>query len=379
MDDLMKAIREFDRNKARQIIEMGADLNARDENGETVLRAAAMWGEKDIAELLINKGANLDLQNNNGVTALMYAAWGRHKQIAELLINKDANLDLQDKDGNTALMSAAKFAHKDIAELLIKSGANLDLQDIYGNTALIIAEKSGHTPQLVDLIKAAKLADELSLGLTKDDLKQSIADLKQQDDATKDVFAGRLIFRMKNIYEVDNLDVVLRDMLAGEEKILAQIQTHFDKIVNEKDCVDLLLPSIVSLLTGIPRAPLGLMLEEIKGDGVVIPEEGDDGWNKFIGFYRQSPKIVDLLDNPKDGQIDIHAIQIAAREFLMEYLSEVMENSYERYELYEHLTGQNGGSLASEIFHLHEYMLPESFQHTADSMLSLAGVTQDDI
>jgi len=122
-------------------------------------------------------------------------------------------------------------------------------------------------------------------------------------------------------------------------------------------------------LTGIFRAPLDDLVD------IFYSKTQTDEFNKFIAFYRQSPKIADLLYNPENGQIDFHAIKIAAREFLMQYLSEVMENPDERFELYEQLTGENGGSLASEIFHLHEYMLPESFQHTADCLLSLAGVT----
>ena len=57
-------------------------MNAKDNNGETPLHAAALNGHKEIAELLIEKGADLNAKNVVGMTPLHYATT---KEIADLL------------------------------------------------------------------------------------------------------------------------------------------------------------------------------------------------------------------------------------------------------------------------------------------------------
>ena len=61
----------------RALLQYHAQIDARDEDGNTALILAAE-GEPQIVEVLIAAGCNLNLQNEAGVTALMRACECAH-------------------------------------------------------------------------------------------------------------------------------------------------------------------------------------------------------------------------------------------------------------------------------------------------------------
>ena len=67
------------------MLEKGALIGARDNEGATPLHIAAEWGRKSTAELLIGEGADLKAENNNGKTPVELASTMNHKVVAELL------------------------------------------------------------------------------------------------------------------------------------------------------------------------------------------------------------------------------------------------------------------------------------------------------
>jgi ankyrin repeat protein len=99
------------------LIELGADINARDRGGEftspqgtgisqiggntPLMRGAISYRCVDI---LLKAGANINLQNNEGKTALILAAqYGRDPRVITLLLQNGANAKLEDNTGRTAL------------------------------------------------------------------------------------------------------------------------------------------------------------------------------------------------------------------------------------------------------------------------------------
>jgi ankyrin repeat protein len=136
----------------KQHIANGADVNAKDKDGDTPLNSAAFSGHKEIAELLIAKGADVNAKGGvSGGTPLHSAAFSGHKEVAEQLISKGADVNAKLKGGETPLDLAS--LHPEIADLLRKHG---------GKTGVWFkAEESIHIAAMAGHIEAVKkhLAD----------------------------------------------------------------------------------------------------------------------------------------------------------------------------------------------------------------------------
>ena len=57
-------------NNVFKMIDQGADINTRDENGDGLLAYAVFYNRPDYLEELIKRGARLDMKNNDGLTLL---------------------------------------------------------------------------------------------------------------------------------------------------------------------------------------------------------------------------------------------------------------------------------------------------------------------
>ncbi|MCL6590462.1 MAG: ankyrin repeat domain-containing protein [Firmicutes bacterium] len=73
----------------------------------------------NMVKYLIEKGANINEKNNAGQTALMYAAEDGHLEIVKFLMEKGADLDAKDVNNETAFMKATQRGHTEIVRLLI--------------------------------------------------------------------------------------------------------------------------------------------------------------------------------------------------------------------------------------------------------------------
>ena len=65
---LVAAIRDADEHAVRKLLDNGADVNARDAEGNTSLILASFYASPERLELLIEKGADVNAANKAGVT-----------------------------------------------------------------------------------------------------------------------------------------------------------------------------------------------------------------------------------------------------------------------------------------------------------------------
>ncbi len=134
---------------------------------DVALRASTLGGHADLIPLLLAAGADINSRDESGQTALMFAAirglegaWeiqtkkeypvrpGHLKtdwpRIVYSLVGAGADLNLQTKDGLTALMAAAARGNVETCRLLVDSGADVELKHTNGMKALALANVAGH-------------------------------------------------------------------------------------------------------------------------------------------------------------------------------------------------------------------------------------------
>lgn len=92
-DDASKAIKIGDVLRLRSYLESGLDPNLPNQYGWTLLMRAAMEGNTAVGRDLIQRGAQVDARNKFSDTALSLAAHTGHPGFVTLLIEAGASLD----------------------------------------------------------------------------------------------------------------------------------------------------------------------------------------------------------------------------------------------------------------------------------------------
>lgn len=82
-----------------------------------LFRAAAR-GVPDMARELIDRGANVNARSNRGITPLHRAAQNGHVEIVEMLLDGGAEPDIEANDGETPLSMAESSGHDAVVSLL---------------------------------------------------------------------------------------------------------------------------------------------------------------------------------------------------------------------------------------------------------------------
>ncbi len=103
----------------KYLIVMGADKEARNENGYTPLHMASYKGHLSTVEFLIAKGADKEAKDkNHGTTPLLVASLHGHLSLVKYLLDKGASAVVKSKDGKTPSDMAKEFKHTAIVDLL---------------------------------------------------------------------------------------------------------------------------------------------------------------------------------------------------------------------------------------------------------------------
>ncbi len=112
----------------------------------TGLRAAALFGQEDIAMLLLAHGADPNSQSAGGRTPLMASCLPRQfvgleqsKRILQLLLRAGAAVNDQNDLGETALFLAASRGHREQCEILLTAGADPNIRNKEGLRASEVA------------------------------------------------------------------------------------------------------------------------------------------------------------------------------------------------------------------------------------------------
>ena len=143
-NDLRKCFRGDDDEKLREIIQWvssGAGLDWRSPNGWTLLHLAAQCGDPKMIRFLVDHGADVEVRDNTGETPLglacdtRWGAWTPSPSTVEALLELGAAPDAANHDGERPLRSIRRSGLSEaeaIVALLEKAGAQL----VPGDTAV---------------------------------------------------------------------------------------------------------------------------------------------------------------------------------------------------------------------------------------------------
>lgn len=123
---LIRAAREGEFEKCRELIKAGASVNLVNKDGNNALWMACFAENKAIFDLLIEQGVEIDNQNDNGATALIYTASAGKTEMVKALLDAGADATLMTLDDFTALEVAAnKEIFKMLRSLVVVKGNTL--------------------------------------------------------------------------------------------------------------------------------------------------------------------------------------------------------------------------------------------------------------
>ncbi len=107
----------------KYFLDKGADITAKDSDGENIVFYAVRSNNKPLIELLtINYRQDLNPVNNQGETPLFIAAQN-NPALVSYLLSKGANPKVMDKNGRTPAIAAAEMGNMDIYDLLENAAA----------------------------------------------------------------------------------------------------------------------------------------------------------------------------------------------------------------------------------------------------------------
>ncbi|XP_058789887.1 ankyrin-3-like isoform X2 [Phymastichus coffea] len=199
---LQLTIRRGDYEMMERLLLAGADIDARDVDGNTALHFAAQLARYDAAQILLRHGASLAAQTPRGFspvtlavqsgciplvqllldhggdvnqpvhdydlkrqsTLLHWAIECNNIRMVDFLLRTNADANLRDSYGETCLHYAARLGHLDSAELLLRHGARVRDKSLNELTALCYAVKFGHKHMLEPLLQHGATLTERGLG-----------------------------------------------------------------------------------------------------------------------------------------------------------------------------------------------------------------------
>ena len=136
---------------AKLLLDRGAGANAKDRDEMAPLHNAATVDAHAVAGLLLARGADANAKSWHGKTPLHHAAWYGAGETARLLVEGGAELDAREDDGDTSLHSAASAGELEVVELLLGHRAKIDARNKHGRTPLHEAARrnAGETARML--------------------------------------------------------------------------------------------------------------------------------------------------------------------------------------------------------------------------------------
>lgn len=155
---LASAAFKADVTTVRLLLKYGADFNARDVDGQTVLLqvtsqkpdASTKRQDRDaVIDLLLGELVDIEEKDKRDRTVLHWAAVNKRERLLEKLLlgehGAKASIEARERRNKTALHCAAENNHAEVVAILLRHGADARATSDGAWTALHIAAEKGHT------------------------------------------------------------------------------------------------------------------------------------------------------------------------------------------------------------------------------------------
>lgn len=139
---LHEAVKDNNFENVKKIFEVNKNTNPNhlDQERITPLHYAVyLWlhgNPLDIVAYLLEKGANINATDNKGATVIHYAVGHNQIEKVKYLLEHGAHIDQTNRDGETPLYTACTLDKPAMIEYLLEHGANIDSRCIEGKTPL---------------------------------------------------------------------------------------------------------------------------------------------------------------------------------------------------------------------------------------------------
>lgn len=222
----------------KYLIDSGADVNARNKNGDSVLFITVQKNRKDVGDLLLEKNADIfatNVQNNSplrialtkggdlmdwlitsktlnttdgsGNTPLHYAAEWQLNNAIIALIQKGAKVTAENANGESVLFSAVKGDNPSTINILIENGVIIDSKDNHARDNL------GNTPLHAAVKWNAMRAARTLINLGVDVNAQNLSGKTALCDACRSAKADMAILLIQNGADINATDATGRTVL----------------------------------------------------------------------------------------------------------------------------------------------------------------------
>ncbi|MDB6110820.1 MAG: ankyrin [Pedosphaera sp.] len=124
------------------MLDAGLPANLSDAKGNSMLLLATYHGHFDSARMLLKHGADVDRRNDRGQTPLGGVAFKGYEDMVALLLEHGADIDADNGGGMTPIMFASVFGRTKVVEQLKVHGASLRSRNRLGLSANLLVRLS---------------------------------------------------------------------------------------------------------------------------------------------------------------------------------------------------------------------------------------------
>ncbi len=175
-----------------------------EEDYDNLMFTTAEQGNIEALRSILDMGRNIEMRNQKGETVLMRAVLGGEVEITRLLIARGADVNAIGPHGLTSLHVASFIGSKDIVTVLLEAGADTEIKTDYGKTALDIAI-SQEQPVIARILE--QKAEEIRIAKVKENEQRIQRGIEQQKKE----------FELQEKAE-EKPPVLLKEKLYGKEK-----------------------------------------------------------------------------------------------------------------------------------------------------------------